>query len=168
MGEPLALLYTFHMFLIEVSRAFQAAGVEFALAGGHAVAFHGAPRGTFDLDFVLLRDVENYQRAFEALKGLGLKSSIPVSVSEVFDNLDSYIRDRNLLAWNFVNPSNPIQSVDLLIFKDLSKLEFEKEVVGGVFVPILTRESLVSMKKESGRSQDIEDVRVLESIKSKS
>ena len=155
------------MFLQKVSEAFLEAGVEFALAGGHALAFHGTPRGTFDFDFVLVRELDNYQKAFDVLSILGLRSSISVTPSEIFQDLDTYITERNLLAWNFVNPSNPTQCVDLLLYRDLKEFEFEMSTEYGFSIPVLTVDSLIKMKRESGRKQDLEDVSNLEAIRKK-
>jgi len=40
-------------FLESICRAFEQAKVPYAIVGGHAVALHGALRGTVDIDFVL-------------------------------------------------------------------------------------------------------------------
>jgi hypothetical protein len=38
------------------------AGAEFVLVGGHAVAFHGHPRATKDMDVLIRADVSNAER----------------------------------------------------------------------------------------------------------
>ena len=52
-------------------------GVKYLIVGGHAVAFHGYPRFTGDMDFFVERSSENAQRIEEVLgqfgfAGLGL------------------------------------------------------------------------------------------------
>src|SRR5258708_19706676 len=42
--------------------------VEYVLVGGHAVAYHGRPRFTDDLDFVVRRTPENAQRLLAAIQ----------------------------------------------------------------------------------------------------
>lgn len=44
--------------------------VEFLLIGGYAVAFHGRPRATKDIDILLEGSVENLERASRALARL--------------------------------------------------------------------------------------------------
>ena len=39
--------------------------VDFVLVGGHAVAFHGYPRYTGDIDFLVRPDIENGRRIVE-------------------------------------------------------------------------------------------------------
>jgi hypothetical protein len=38
------------------------AGAQFVVVGGHAVAFHGHPRATKDLDVLVRADAENARR----------------------------------------------------------------------------------------------------------
>jgi len=95
------------MFLFRVCDALSAAGVPFAIAGGYAVALHGAVRGTVDVDLVIRLDESSFTRAEQALMTLGLQPRLPVTAAEVFRFREEYIRNRNLLAWSFVNPSNP-------------------------------------------------------------
>ena len=45
------------MLLYDVAAAFDEASVPFAVAGGYAVALHGAVRGTVDVDIVLRHDL---------------------------------------------------------------------------------------------------------------
>jgi hypothetical protein len=46
-------------------------GVEFIVVGGHAVAFHGHPRFTGDIDFLLRPTHDNAERVMETLKAFG-------------------------------------------------------------------------------------------------
>jgi len=43
-------------------RLFRKHGVEFAVCGGHAVAFHGYPRATMDIDLLVAPGPENADR----------------------------------------------------------------------------------------------------------
>ena len=48
--------------------------VEYLLVGGYALAFHGAPRYTGDLDLLVKAEQENAQRIMAALKTFGFGS----------------------------------------------------------------------------------------------
>lgn len=152
------------MFLYRVVEALQAAKVPFAIAGGYAVALHGAVRGTVDLDLVLKMTKKHYLAAEAALRSLGLAPRLPVSAAEVFDFREEYIKKRNLVAWSFSNPADPTQIVDIIITHDLSKLRTKKIQSGGRNLPVLALADLVAMKKASGRPQDLEDVRALKEL----
>ena len=60
------------MFLIKVCDALEENGVNYAIAGGYAVALHGAVRGTIDIDLVIPLEVEQYTKTEKALLSLGL------------------------------------------------------------------------------------------------
>jgi hypothetical protein len=49
-------------------------GVHFVVIGGHAVAFHGYPRLTDDLDLLIRPTTENAQRVIAALAEFGFGS----------------------------------------------------------------------------------------------
>ncbi len=153
------------MLLFELASAFEKASVPFAIAGGYAVALHGAVRGTVDVDIVLRLTRAHYLAAEAALKGLGLVPRLPVTGGEVFDFREEYIRNRNLVAWSFYNPQDAAQIVDIIITHDLAKLKIKNIRSGGRTLPVLALRDLISMKKASGRPQDLEDIRALEELR---
>lgn len=152
------------MFLYDVVAAMEEAGVPFAIAGGYAVALHGAVRGTIDVDIVLRQTRRHFLAAESALKGLGLLPRLPVSGAEVFDFREEYIKNRNLIAWSFSNPIDPSQIVDIIITHDLANLKIKRIRSGGRTLPVLAVPDLIAMKKASGRPQDLEDIRALKEL----
>jgi hypothetical protein len=46
-------------------------GAEFVLVGGHAVAFHGHPRATKDMDVLIRANTNNAERVYRALADFG-------------------------------------------------------------------------------------------------
>lgn len=153
------------MFLYEVVDALAGAGVPFAIAGGYAVALHGAVRGTVDVDIVVELSRKRFVAAEAALKNLGLVPRLPVTAAEVFEFREEYIRNRNLLAWSFYDPKDPTRVVDIVIAHDLRTLGVEKVRVEGRVLPVLALEDLIAMKKASGRPQDLEDARALKELR---
>lgn len=138
--------------------------VKFAVVGGYAVALHGAVRGTVDLDLVLILNKENLMSAEKALNELGLQSLLPLKAADIFEYRTEYIKNRNLIAWSFVNPRDPSQVVDLIITFDLKKMSVVQKSIGGQKIPVLSKRDLIKMKKASGRPQDLEDVQALEDL----
>lgn len=150
------------MFLNTVCYALSQAKIPYALVGGYAVALHGAVRGTTDVDFVIKWSLNNLKKTEAVLKKLGLVSRIPVDAETIFQFRDEYIQNRNLIAWNFYDPANPVHQVDIVINYDLAKAHADLiKTVGGT-VKVLSCKDLIAMKKASGRPQDLEDVRALE------
>jgi hypothetical protein len=151
-------------FLSRVSKAFDAAGVHYALVGGYAVALHGAVRGTVDIDIVLRWNLRNLEAAETALSSIGLVSRLPVTADSVFRFRDEYIRNRNLIAWNFYNPRDPSEQLDIVISEDLrGKRRIRVDTLNGP-VQVLSRKDLIAMKRASGRPQDLADAEALEKL----
>ena len=154
------------MFLFHVVEALQEANIPFAIAGGYAVALHGAVRGTVDLDIVLRLSKKDFVAAESTLKDLGLIPRLPVTAAEMFDFRKEYIKNRNLIAWSFSNPKDPTQLVDIIITHDLKKLKIKRIRAGAKMLPVLAVSDLIAMKQASGRPQDLEDIRALKELHS--
>jgi hypothetical protein len=58
----------------ELLRLFNAREVAYLIVGAHALAFHGAPRYTGDLDILIRPDKENARRVLAALSDFGFGS----------------------------------------------------------------------------------------------
>ena len=100
-------------FLTKLCKQLAVHQVDYALVGGYAVALHGAIRGTVDIDMILDWQLDNLKQAEASLKVLGLKPLHPIDAETVFHNRDNLINEKNLIAWNFYNPANPAESVDI-------------------------------------------------------
>jgi hypothetical protein len=152
------------MFLVKVCEALSQAKVPYAIVGGFAVALHGIPRGTIDIDFVIKWTYENLRKTEEVLNKLGLISRIPVNAANVFNFRDEYIKNKNMIAWNFFDPKQLQHEVDIIITYDLSKAKTKTIGLSSGKIKVLSVEDLIRMKKASGRPQDIEDVKSLEQL----
>jgi hypothetical protein len=118
-----------------------------------------------DIDVVINWDLPSLLKTEKALEGLRLVSRLPVSAEDVFRFRDEYVRNRNLIAWNFYNPADVSQQVDIIITYDLKgNPRIRKESEEGA-IQVLGLEELIGMKKESARPQDLEDIKALEKLK---
>jgi len=151
-------------FLSRVCEALADHGLRYALVGGHAVALHGAVRGTVDVDIALAWNLDTLEGAERALTELGLVSRLPVHAEDVFRFRDEYVRNRNLVAWNFYNPNNAAEQVDIVITYDLAGKRRQRVSTADGPVHILSRKDLIAMKQASGRPQDLEDADALERL----
>ena len=157
------LVYT--LFIYRLIEALEKRKVDYAIAGGYAVALHGAVRGTVDIDIVLRFTKKNLFAAEGALGDLGLQSRLPLKGDEVFDFREEYIKNRNLLAWNFINISDPTESVDIILTEDLRNLKTKKIHSGRKTLRVISIDDLIKMKEKSRRQQDLEDIKALRSLK---
>lgn len=129
-------------------------GVDYLVVGAHALAFHGRPRYTGDIDLWLRSTHENAARVEQAL------------VEFSFASL-------GLKAADFMHPESIVQlgvapnRIDLLT--SLTGVAFDEAwdtrvpgELGGIPVAFLSREILIKNKRATGRKQDAADVEALE------
>lgn len=136
-------------------RALVEAGARFLVVGAHALAVHGVPRATGDLDVWLARDEENVDRVWGALETFGAPT----------DAL-GITRDDLRTADLVVQLGLPPRRIDLMT--GLTGIGFEEAwearvlvTVGSVEVPFIGREALLANKRATGRLQDMSDVEAL-------
>jgi hypothetical protein len=153
-----------YMFIYRLTKALSSHKVKYAIAGGYAVALHGAVRGTVDVDLVLVVAEENFMAAERAFESIGLRPRLPVTAADVFRYRQEYIKNRNMTAWSFVNLQNPAELVDIIITHDLKTMKIKKVFSGGHMLPVLAIDDLIRMKSAVGRPQDWEDIKALEQL----
>jgi hypothetical protein len=152
------------MLLIRLVDALEKQKLRYALVGGHAVALHGAVRGTVDVDITIPLSKAAFVKAEKALHGMGMQSRLPVSAEDVFNFREEYINNKNLIAWSFVNPDKPTEIVDIIITEDAKKIKTVNKNVMGKKIKVANLVSLIAMKRKSARPQDIEDIKALETL----
>lgn len=136
--------------------AFCDAGVEFVVLGGHAVAFHGHPRATKDLDILVRATCANATLVYRALAEFGAPlSAFEVSESD-FASYDGVLQlGIPPLRIDIINRADGI-TFDEAIAEGAS-LELD-----GRRVPVIGRAALLKNKHASGREQDLADLKALE------
>jgi hypothetical protein len=92
-------------------------------------------------------------------------SRLPVGAVNLFNFRDEFVKNRNLTAWNFYNPDDISQQVDVVITYDLRGRRRHRVHTASGPLFLLTLEELVNMKKASGRPQDLADVEALEKLR---
>jgi len=127
--------------------------VEFILVGAYALAFHGAPRYTGDLDIYVKSDIENSRKILRALTDFGFGS---VGIKEE----DLQIPDR-VIQLGF-----PPVRIDLVT--SISGVSWEAAITdkvlgtfGDVPVSYIGKQSFIANKKATGRKKDLADIEAL-------
>lgn len=138
--------------------------MRYAIVGGHAVALHGAVRGTVDIDLAIAWNRKTLLATEKALHEAGLVSRLPLTADGIFDFRKEYIENRNLIEWNFYNPNELSEQVDIVITYDLKGKRTKRIQLRNGPVQILDLKELIKMKRNSARAQDIEDVLALERL----
>ena len=127
----------------------------FLVVGAHAMAVHGVPRATGDLDVWIAADPTNADRVWSALRTFGA----PVAAMGVG-------RDDLTRPDQVVQIGLPPRRIDILT--SISGVGFDEawsgrvtHEVGGLAVPFLGRAELVRNKRASGRTKDRADLEAL-------
>lgn len=137
--------------------ALNAAGAKYLLVGGYALAFHGHPRFTKDLDVWVEASDENAGRVHHALADFGAP----------LHELSREDLTRSGIVFQIGVPPNRIDiltSIDGVRFEDAWP-ERETTGYGETPVPVLGRAHLIVNKRATGRAQDLLDVSELEKVR---
>lgn len=130
--------------------------VEYLIAGGHAVAFHGYPRLTEDLDLFVRADGENATRLMAALDAFGFGGVGLTAADFVAD-------DRVIQLGRAPNRVDLLTRLWGVTFDDA----WTHKVAGtldGIPVWILDRAHLIQNKRATARPQDLADAAALEAL----
>lgn len=133
---------------------FNAARVRYLLVGGYALAFHGRPRFTKDLDVWLEPSAENAARAHSALEAFGA----PLKELSAGD-----LERPGLIFQIGVAPNriDVLTSIDGVIFGDAWP-DRQETRYSDQPVPVISRHHLILNKRATGRPQDLLDADELE------
>lgn len=131
------------------------AGADFVVVGGHAVAFHGHPRATKDLDVLVRANDVNARRVFQALVAFGA----PLQSFEVSE-ADFATYDGVLQIGLPPRRIDVLNRVDGITF-DEAIAEGEMFDLEGRPIRIIGLRALLNNKRASGREQDLADVQAL-------
>jgi hypothetical protein len=137
----------------ELLALFNAHHVEYLIVGGYALAFHGAPRFTGDLDIFVKPDTANAQRILTALEAFGFASV-------------------GLTRHDFECPDQVVQlgvpPVRIDLITSITGVSWDEAWAGriagrygDIAVPYIGREQFIANKRATGRTQDVADLEVL-------
>jgi hypothetical protein len=139
----------------DVLAALLAAEARCLVVGAHALAVHGVPRATGDLDVWIATDSPNADRVFSALARFGA----PIAAMGV--GPDDLKRPDQVVQIGL-----PPRRIDILT--SISGVAFDEAwsgrvtcEVAGLSVPFLSREDLVRNKRATGRTKDRADLEAL-------
>ncbi len=134
----------------ELLELFNRHKVKYVIVGAYALAFHGCPRYTGDLDLLVKPDPDNAKKIIEAIKKFGFESL-------------------NLTIEDFSSPEKVVQlgippiRVDLIT--SLTALTWEqieshkvKGEYGSIPVYFIGKTELIINKKSLGRHKDLADI----------
>ncbi|MCL4849019.1 MAG: hypothetical protein KJ066_20895 [Acidobacteria bacterium] len=129
-------------------------GVEFVVVGAYALAFHGAPRFTGDLDILIRPTLDNAARLLAAVAAFGFPVTelSPAAISD----------GRRMLQMG-------VPPVQIHVMSAISGVEWDEVwsdrvegPLGGHSVHFLGRDTFLRNKRAAGRPKDLADIDALE------
>ena len=139
---------------VDLLRAFVAADVRFLIVGAYALALHGRPRATGDLDVWVDATPENAARVMRALEAFG------APLAEI--SADDFAREG--VTYQIGVPPGRID-----ILTELTGLPFAegwadrmRRPFGDVDVAFIGRASFIRNKRATGRVKDLADIEGME------
>ncbi len=133
--------------------------VPYALCGGLALAVHGFPRQTKDID--ILVEPANVDRALAAAKRAGFDIPARKIIFGLRTGTPREVRRVSKLD----NATGKLMTLDLLVVNtELDRVWATREVVEADArkLTVVSREGLATMKRIAGRPQDLADLAKLE------
>ena len=150
--SPLELPDDFRDVLVELADA----GADFVLIGGWAMAVHGRPRATEDIDVLVRATADNSARVFAALVAFGA----PVGPHGV----DPATFDSEGPAYRI-----GVKPLRIEVLTRISGVSYDEAAattlranVDGRVVSVIGRDALLRNKRAAGRHKDLDDVEWLE------
>ena len=133
--------------------SFNAHNVDYLIVGAHALAYHGAPRYTGDMDILVRADPENARRIIDALKEFGFGSL-------------------GLAAEDFTAPDKVVQlgvaPVRIDIVTSITGVSWGEAAAGrvegnygDVAVRYIGKKEFILNKRALGRKKDLADLEAL-------
>lgn len=138
----------------DILSEFNDAGVEFLLVGAYALAAHGLPRATGDIDLWVRPSPENAARVMTALARFGA----PLAEISIADFATPGIVFQIGVAPRRVDVLTGIDGVD---FDEAWAARWDV-VVDRIRIAVIGRAHLLQNKRASGRPKDLADVHWLE------
>ena len=132
---------------------FNAQKVEYLIVGGYALAFHGVPRYTGDIDLWVKTSPSNADSIIKALDEFGF-GSLAVSIEDL-NQEDQVIQ----LGYPPIR-IDIMTSIDGVNFDDAYKSSI-KTHYGDISVQMINREDLITNKRATGRYKDLADIEAL-------
>jgi len=131
--------------------------IPYAICGGLALAVHGKPRATVDIDILI------QERDLEKVKSIGRSSGFTLPAGDMnFSGGKIKIRRLSKIVPQY---ANDVLTLDMLLvtpeLQDVWESREQREWESGT-VWVVSREGLIKLKQISGRPNDLRDIENLE------
>lgn len=159
------------MVMFDLIKLLAESEVNFVLVGGLAVALHGYPRMTMDVDVVLAMDDKNLRRFIDTAKAAGLQPTIPVPIEALAqpEMIEQWHREKGMLAFSLRSPEAQATVIDILVRPVVPYAVLRDAAVmidtGPYRIPVASIDHLIAMKTGTGRGKDAIDIEALTKLR---
>jgi len=124
--------------------------VDYLVIGGYAVAYHGYPRATGDIDIWIAINPQNAKKAIEAIKEFGFND--PHLTEDIF------LREEQVIRMG-------VPPLRIEVLTSISGVDFKScyanrvvETIDNIEISLISLKHLKQNKKASGRYKDLNDL----------
>ena len=149
--------------------ALNAADAQYLIVGGLAVNAHGFVRLTRDIDLVLQLDPANVSRGLNALFKIGYQMAVPAKPEDFADpkTREDWRRDKGMITLKLWSDEHQRTPIDIFVYEpfDFAKehaAATKLEICPGLLAHVVSLQTLLKMKREAGRPQDLIDIEELQ------
>jgi len=126
--------------------------VEYVLVGSFALAYHGHPRATGDMDIWIRPTKQNVRAVLKSIRDFGFQ--------------EAGVTEEDLLSGKIIQLGFPPVRIDILTILDgLQNDEIwdgrQKGKFGDLDVAYISREAFIKNKRKIGRHKDLADIELL-------
>ena len=149
--------------------------IRYLVVGAVGLILSGYTRYTADLDLLVDLETENLKKIVQVMEETNYKPRPPVPAVELIDPEKRKIwnEEKNLKAFTFIDPKNPLDNLDLLIYSDVDFDEAWKRkqtlYVNETPIYIASLEDLTFLKENAVKNRalpkDLYDLEVLKELK---
>jgi len=144
-----------------IAKALEDAGIHYAFCGAIALAIHGYPRATKDIDILIAQDDLQSVRKILASLAYDLEAGIiPFDLGTT--------KERRIFRTSKAEGRSLI-TIDLMLVSEVfDRIWQDRELyeINAIQLQVVSRQGLIEMKKIAGRKQDWADIEALESTES--
>ncbi len=155
-----------------IVRALNIAEVQYLIVGGVAVNAHGYVRLTRDVDIVLGLHSVNAAGGLLALLAAGYKMSIPALPEDFADRekREDWRQSKQMIVLKLWSDEHRRTPVDIFVYEPFDFAEEFKtaprfEISPGLWAPVVSLPTLLQMKQDAGRPQDLIDIEELKRMR---